>query len=148
MPDELDLFDPFRKRKKLSDIMNEFFEPMRIMPAAGIRTPLVDVIDRGKEFKVTAEMPGIDKKDIELNITDSFIEIKTEAKSEKKEEKEKEGYFYHERAYSGFYRKLPLPSEAESEKAGAEFKNGILTVTIPKKIQAKTEKKAKKIQIK
>ncbi len=131
MVNELDLLDPFRPMRKMRrNLFDLFAFPNEF---SGLREPLVDVVDKGKELLLTAELPGIDKKDIDVSIDEDSLAIRAESRQEKKEEREQEGYYFHERAYQGFFRKIPLPSEVVAGKIKAEFKDGILTVNLPKK---------------
>ncbi len=128
MQREPDFLDPFRvMRRRMLDVFGGF------PTMHGERQPLVDVMDKGAEIVVSAELPGVDKKDIELNVEENTISIKAESKEEVEKSKEEEGYYFHERSYSSYARTIPLPAEVIPEKASAEFKNGILTVTLPKK---------------
>ena len=91
-------------------------------------------------------MPGVDKKDIKVNVTKDSIEIKAEKKKEVKEEDKKKGMFRHERSFAGFYRSFALPNNVDADKANAEYKDGVLKITVPKlKIE---EKKKKLLEIK
>ena len=131
MVNEMDLFEPFRPMRKMQRRMFDLFAfPEQ---AEGFRQPLVDVVDRGKELLLTAELPGVDKKDIDVSIDEDSLAIRAESRQEKKEDREQEGYYFHERAFQGFFRKIPLPSEVVAGKIKAEFRNGILTVNLPKK---------------
>jgi HSP20 family protein len=89
-----------------------------------------------KEVIVTAEIPGVKKGDIDINLRDNGIEISAEAKHEAKEEKE--GVLHSGRFYSKFYKFLSLPSKVHADKAKATYKNGVLEVKLPK---TETEKK-------
>ncbi len=132
MANEPDLWNQFRPMRRMRRMrrMFELFPWGEEMPP--VRQPLVDVEDKGKTLQVTAELPGIDKKDIDISIDEEGIELKAETKSEQKET-EKEGYYYHERSYQSFFRRIPLPTEVLPEKAKASFNNGVLSVEIPKK---------------
>ncbi len=107
------------------------------------RAPLVDVAENEKTITVTADVPGVDKKDIDLKINEGSVEIKVEKKSEAKEEKK--GYYRMERSYRGFYRMMPLPAKVLPESAEAKYNNGVLEITLPK---AKLEKPVKKLEVK
>src|SRR3989344_2033057 len=134
-----DLWDPFgsyKKRKGVDDIFPSLFDfrPGHFAkPFKGMRRPLVDISDKGKEIEVIAELPGIDKDNIDVEVDGSSITIKGEQKSASRQEDRKKGYFRQERSYSNFYRKLPLPSGVIPEKVNAEFKNGLLKVRLKKK---------------
>lgn len=99
------------------------------------RMPHVDVVDREKDIYVEAELPGIDKNDVEITMTDYSVTIKGASKSEEKEE---EGdYYRHEISRGTFCRTVSLPSEVDSDKAKARFKHGVLKLTLPKVKQTK-----------
>jgi len=132
------LFEDFK-----SDWENAFLVP-KAFATDLIRQPLVDLADNGKEYVVKAELPGIKKEDLIIEITENAIEISAETKSEQKEEDK--GYLKRERRYVSFFRSLPLPDEVLTDKAEAELKDGVLTVKLPK--AAPLEKKTKKVQVK
>ena len=102
------------------------------------REPLADVTENDKDITLTLELPGINKKDIELSIRKDHIDIKVEHKEETK--LEKEGFIQQERSYKGFYRSLTLPCDVDADKANAKYNNGILKITVPKKESAKKKK--------
>lgn len=107
-------------------------------------TPALDVVENDKEFKITAELPGMEAKDVQITTAEGYVTIKGEKKGEKKEEKE--GYHRHERSYGSFQRVVALPDIANFEKAEASYKNGVLTLSVPKKTGASS--KERKIDIK
>ncbi len=109
------------------------------------RQPLTDLKEKENEYVAVIEIPGIDKKDIELKISDSQLEVKVEKKSETKVSSEEEGFIGSERVYSGFYRLINLPSDVAPEKARANYKNGLLEVVLPKSFKSKKKKKTIKI---
>ncbi|RLG27147.1 Hsp20/alpha crystallin family protein [Methanosarcinales archaeon] len=113
--------------------------------AVTYREPYVDVLDTGKEFKLSAEFPGVSKENIEITVTDDAIELS--AKAEKEEREEKEDYLRQERGYLEFYRKLVLPEEILPDKANAKLEHGLLEITLPKK-EPKMEPKKHKLEIK
>jgi HSP20 family protein len=105
--------------------------------------PKVDIIDHDNEVEVQAALPGVKKEDLDVTINNQMITIRTSTKEEKKEE-EKGKYFRREITRGEFQRTLSLPDNVDDANAKASFKDGILTVTIPK-----TEKsKRKTIEIK
>jgi HSP20 family protein len=111
---------------------------------AGAWTPTVDVAETDKEIKVTAELPGMDEKDVNVELSDGMLTISGEKKSER-EEKAKNVY-RRERSYGSFHRSLSLPAEVEKDKVEATFKKGVLTVTLPKSASAISH--IKKIDVK
>jgi HSP20 family protein len=92
-------------------------------------SPQIDVLERGGQFVVHADLPGLSKDDIKVDITDNLLTIQGERRQEKKEERE--GYSYSECRYGSFYRAVPLPAGVESSEATAQFRNGVLEVTVP-----------------
>lgn len=131
--------DTFEELRNLEMRMNQLFDELmgeRIgLPAApaklGVREPYADIIETDREVKVTIEIPGVDKKDIDLNATENSLEVSAEMKEEEKEEKE--GYIRKERRYNKYYRAFALPEEVDPTKAKTTFKNGILQIVLPKK---------------
>lgn len=134
MVNEMNLWDPFRKMRKMQKKMLGFFPKEDLRET---RQPLIDIIDKGKSLQVTAELPGMSKKDIGLKVEDSRLQISAEASQEAKDEKE--GHYHHERSYQKFFRQIPLPAEIMASKSKAEFKNGILEIELPKKHPGKKE---------
>ncbi len=105
--------------------------------------PAVDVVEKDKAYEVTAELPGMDEKNIEVQFSDGVLTIKGE-KKEETEEKKKD-YYVSERRYGSFRRSFQVPDGVDPEKIDASFKNGVLTVTLPK--SPETQKKEKKITV-
>jgi HSP20 family protein len=99
-----------------------------------------DLADRGDKFVLTADLPGMEKDEVDINVLNSDIEISAEHK-EAKEEKEKD-FIRKERSHVRYYRSLTLPEETVSSKVTAKMINGILTVELPKKIPTKVEEPA------
>jgi HSP20 family protein len=104
----------------------------------------VDVAEKDGEFEITAELPGIEEKDIDVKLSEGVLTIKGE-KSEEKEEEEKD-YHLSERRFGSFERRFRLPENADTENISADFKNGVLKIVAPKLPEAAKEEK--KIEIK
>jgi len=133
--------------EEVEDLFERFFGDFEIEPAAerwSLLSPKVDLVEDDNEYRLTAELPGIDEKDLEVTLDDDNV---LTIKGEKKEEKEDKGknYFYKERRFGSFVRRLQLPDDVNVDKIEAKFRNGVLTLHIPKIASAK---KAKKIEIK
>ncbi|MDW5377939.1 Hsp20/alpha crystallin family protein [Halomonas sp. HP20-15] len=113
--------------------MKPFFKDDLIKERLGFfgqHNPKVDIVDRDKEIIVRAEMPGVDRKEIDIEITDHSLMIKGHRSGEAKEEKEK---YYHSEMWQGaFARTIALPVDVDEHHAEATFKDGILTITLPK----------------
>lgn len=101
-----------------------------LLEQAELRMPSLDVIDRDNEVVVRAEVPGIEKKDLDISLTDNLLTIKGQSSSEKKEEKG--DYHRHEISRASFSRSVLLPGAVDSSKAIASLKDGILEITLPK----------------
>lgn len=132
---------------RLFDDFVEDFGSMKLSPwpfAKGSFLPSIDVSEDEKSIQVNAELPGMTEKDIEVTLHDNVLTLKGEKKHE--EEKKDQNYHCIERRYGSFHRSFPLPQEVEIEKIDASFKNGILSIAIPKKEGEK--EKGKKIEIK
>ena len=145
-----DEFDEFRT---FEENMNRMFEKIWGIPVnrslllPGERTttgsiekyrkPFIDLVEKDKEVIATVEMPGLDKGDIKINLTEDKLEISAETKHE--EETKEKGYIYKERRSGSYYRRISLPSSIDSDNSKASYNNGILQITMPK-----TEIKKKK----
>jgi len=120
------------------------FEPsFRFDTSFGMTVPAVDVVEKDSEFVVTAELPGLDEKNLEVEVSGDFLTIKGE-KREEKEEKGKNTYV-SERRYGSFQRSFGLPDSIDRAKIAASFEKGVLKVTLPKTAEA--VRRQKKIPI-
>jgi HSP20 family protein len=144
IPIRRDTDNPFELlRQEMDALFDNFFRGFDIESFFGRRSrtfsPNIDVVENDKEIKVSAELPGMDEKDIEVSLNKDSLTIK----GEKKEEKEEKGrdYYHMERSYGSFSRTIPLPVEVDTDKVEAHFKKGVLTVTLPKTPKAIEEKK-------
>ena len=108
------------------------------------KAPAVDIVDKDKAYEITAELPGMDVSNIDVKFSDGTLTIKGE-KSEEKEEKKKD-YYLSERRYGSFSRSFRVPTSVDADKIEANFKNGILKLTLPKMVGAQSNEK--KITIK
>ncbi len=98
---------------------------------SGERLPMVDIMDEGERYVIEAELPGMKKEEVSIDVTEDSVTI--EAKREAETEEKKEGYVRKERESMSFYRQVPLPEDADSQKATAKLENGLLTITMPKR---------------
>ena len=102
--------------------------------AWSISMPSVDVSESDKEIEVTAELPGIDEKDIDISLAEGVLTIRGEKKSEV--EKKEKDYYLQELTFGSIERVVPLPDTIDLDSANATFKNGVLTVKLAKKLEA------------
>jgi HSP20 family protein len=100
--------------------------------------PAVDVVESADAVDVTAELPGLADNDVELNVRENVLTISGEKRVETEKSDEKRNVFYAERSYGRFERSLTLPAYVDAETATATFKNGVLTVHLPKLEQHKS----------
>ncbi len=137
-------------QREMNRLFDDFFHGFEMEPFSELEarfsgfSPSIDVREDDENFTVRVEIPGIDEKDVEVQVTEDAVIIK----GEKKEEQEDKGkdYCCMERTYGSFHRTIRLPSTVNREAVDASFKNGVLTVTLPK--IGEPETKAKKIPIK
>ena len=140
-----------RWEREMDRMMDDFFD-RRMRPwwparwfrgmDAELAAPAVDVFEDKNDIVVKAELPGIEKNNVEVNLTDHMLTIKGEKKKE--EETKEENYYRSERSYGSFLRTVELPKDVHADKVKAAFKNGILEVRLPKTEEAK----AKEIKVK
>jgi HSP20 family protein len=102
----------------------------RPLLAGGIQSPSVEVKELADDFEITAELPGIDEKDIELSTQDGVLTLKGEKRSERREEKE--NLFLSERSYGTFMRSFRIPENVDPDRVSAQFEKGVLKVRLPK----------------
>jgi len=134
--------DTFRELENMSERLNRML-PRRTMPdggqdeslALGDWAPLVDVIETDADFQIQVELPGVEKKDVKLSVEDGVLMIS----GRREQEKEEKGKRHHrvEMAYGNFARSFMVPDSVDGQKVTAEFKNGILTVRLPKSEKAR-----------
>jgi HSP20 family protein len=134
--------------------LNRTFDFLRMLPFpfGGQSTSLaddsgafhVDAAESDKEIKVTAELPGMDEKDIDVRASDGVLTISGEKKTE--HETKDDDYIVRERSFGRFERTLSLPEGVKAEAAQATFKNGVLTITIPKASQGQSGAKRITVQ--
>jgi len=129
--------DIFRFRDEMDRLFEDFMEksPARAEPGAQIWNPEIDVRETETEIVVEAEIPGIDQKDVNVSIKDNMLTLKGEKKIEK-EEKEA-NYYRAERTYGSFMRSFTLPTLVVADKVAAKYRNGVLTITLPKAEEVK-----------
>lgn len=135
-------------RDEMNRLFDSFFRGFDIEPfdaRGGVFSPKVDVVETEAEIRVSAELPGMDEKEIEVTLGKDSLTIRGEKKLEKDETGK--DYYRMERSYGAFSRTIPLPVQVDPEKVSAEFRKGVLTVALPKATQAmqKTQKIAVKV---
>jgi HSP20 family protein len=131
-------------RREMNRLFDDFFTGFGFPSLGGTEarmlTPRIDVSENDQEIQITAELPGLDAKDVEVTVTDDTLTIR----GEKKEESERKEHDHHvtERSYGTFSRTLRLPFAVDAGRAKAAFKDGVLRITIPKpkEVQQRTHR--------
>lgn len=126
--------------RRFGDLFDRRFRPLRggrWWPARelGMGAPAVDVFEEKGEIVAKADLPGIEKDEVEVNVSDHRLTIQGEKKKE--QETKEENYYYAERSYGSFCRSIDLPEGVDTAKAKASFKNGVLEIRFPKTEEAK-----------
>jgi HSP20 family protein len=143
MPAPLAPFSPFAMMNRFAEEMERMFEDFglgRGWLASRLRTgmgemgytmwsPQIEIFERGGQFIVRADLPGLTKDDVKVDITDEALTIQGERKQE--HEEDREGWHRSERSYGSFYRSIPLPEGIKAEEAKANFRDGVLEISMP-----------------
>jgi HSP20 family protein len=152
-------FRPFESLRREVDRLFEDFtvNPFRLplrrpefglepfwQPESWVAQPAIDFVERASAFELTAEMPGLDEKNVEVNVANGVLTVKGQKEEEKVEKKE--DFHLRERRFGSFARSVRIPDTVDADKIDASFRNGVLKVTLPKKAEA--QKPVKKIEVK
>lgn len=141
-------YDPFRDLRSLQDEVNRLFTSNLTRSfddegiARGAWSPRVDIYENKDQIVLEAELPGMNREDFDLSVENNVITLRGERHFEKKDDSD--NYHRVERAYGSFTRSFTLPQTVTAEGANAEYRNGVLRVTLPKR----EETKARRIEIK
>ncbi|HSV32016.1 MAG TPA: Hsp20/alpha crystallin family protein [Atribacteraceae bacterium] len=136
----------FGLRSDLDTIFDELLErPFFTQPALVRGFPTIDVAETENEVMVKAELPGIDPKNIDVNVSEDNLEIKGEVKEEREEGSQEVGYCRKERFIGTFERTVPLPAKVKQDEVRAQYTNGVLKITMPKLEPSRP--KARKVDI-
>jgi HSP20 family protein len=134
--------EPFQVlRRQLDDLFEDWTHDIR--GPSSLR-PRLELSESDNDMVITVELPGVEQKDVEVNLSGRQLSIKGEKRSEKDEKKEDKDRVYHrtERTYGAFQRVIPLPFDVDGSAVKAIFRDGVLTITLPKpqEMRAKTTK--------
>jgi len=130
-----------RFRDEMESLFERFFRDpwgTESTPTRSAWGPRMDLAETDNEITVKAELPGVEAKDIDINVTGNTLTVR----GEKKHDREEKGrdFYYAERRYGGFHRAVQLPAPVDPDKVNAEFKNGVLTVTLTKHPESRPRK--------
>ncbi len=144
-------WEPFRELVNIGNVFDRFFgqnlthqRPTPGLLGDGSWSPAIDLYDKKDRLVVKAELPGIDKKDVKVSVDGDTLSIRGETKKEQ-EVKEKDCY-YSERSFGSFYRTVSLPVAVQKDKVKASYKNGVLTIDLPKNEEAKSKETEIQVQ--
>ncbi len=147
--------DPFMLMRMLSDDLDRMAENFGFGRSPGFRdlmgqgrsamwSPQIEVSQDKGQIKVCADLPGLTRDDVNVEITDDMIVLSGERKQE--EEENREGYYRSERSYGSFSRAIPLPEGAKADQAKATFKDGVLKITVPAPEGKKKQRRQLQVQ--
>lgn len=152
LPERRDPYTPLHDfQRQMNRLFDDFFGDFPLarrtdelgLAGAGF-VPRIDVSETDKEVKVSAELPGMDEKDIAVEMSGEAVTIR----GERKEEREEKGKNWHarEQTYGAFQRTIPLPASVDGKKVKARFNKGVLTISVPKREEAQANRKTIKIE--
>ena len=141
-------WEPFREMARMQDELNRLFDDRVWRPRGQEELstgflPAVDVYEDQEALTVTAELPGVDPKDVDVRVENGLLTLKGERKLEKEEKKD--NYLRIERSYGAFMRSFTLPNSVDVDKVKADFKHGVLRLSLPKREESKP--KAIKVKV-
>lgn len=130
--------------REIEKLVDDFFSPFFTEEKSRSFIPALDIVEDEKNLVIKVDAPGMTQKDVSVEIQDDQLIVKGERKEE--EEVKKKNVYISERRYGSFLRRIRLPDYVEAEKTQAKMKDGVLTITIPKKEEAKKKSVSVKIQ--
>ncbi|NWG71833.1 MAG: Hsp20/alpha crystallin family protein [Parvularculaceae bacterium] len=136
-----DAGDPFfRLQNEMNRLFDEAFAGFSGFASGGTvgaLTPRVDLKETGDALEAFFELPGVDEKDLDVEISDNILTVRGEKRAERSEREDGSGYHFVERSYGSFARSIALPAEIEQDRVKAEFSNGVLKLWLPKNAEAR-----------
>jgi HSP20 family protein len=131
--------------QEMNRLFDDFFQDTGLAPSSALNegwdlfSPRVDVVETDKEIKVIVELPGLEREEIDVGLSQNVLTIS----GEKRQEKEEKGHSYlrAERSYGSFKRSIPLPCQVDAGKTDALFRKGVLTITLPKLVKEKARRR-------
>lgn len=130
-PGNLDLFTSLQQ--EMNRMFEDFGSPLMREPEGRLLTPRIDVIENEGAVEISAELPGIDEKDVDVSLDENVLTIRGEKRFERKEEKS--DFHVSERSWGSFARTIALPFRVEPDQIRADFEKGVLHITVPKPSQ-------------
>ncbi len=134
-----DVSPQVRRPSSIFDLMEDLWRtPFEMGVLSQREYPSINISEDEKEIKVQAELPGMEAKDVDISLQDNNLVIQGEKKFE--DEQKRDDYHRIERSYGSFYRSIPLPVKVDEENIKANFKNGVLNISLPKQEEARGKK--------
>ena len=127
-------------QREVDRLFDEFARSTLAMAGNGSLMPSMDITETEKEFVITAELPGLERKDVEISLEDNVLTIRGEKKSETKPDDKNKNVHVSERSYGVFYRVLELPTKVDPSSVQATMSKGVLKITIPKPARPESKK--------
>lgn len=136
-------FSPFRELSRMHEEIDRMFEDSFFKDRGiSLTSPAIDVVEKSDSVIIKADLPGVEEKDVDIEVHEDYVKIEGERKEDK--EVKKENYYHKESAYGSFFRSVALPTQVKPDGAKAKMKNGRLEVSIPKLKMA--DSKVKKLK--
>jgi HSP20 family protein len=132
------LRDPFGSLTQIDRWFGDF--------SPGAFQPRIDVVDDGDALRITAELPGMERQDVEVLLEDEYLVLRGDKRLEAKGEDREKGCYHVERSFGSFQRIIPLPDGVDAERAEAKFENGTLTIRLPKVATARARERRLEIR--
>ena len=127
-------------QREVDRLFDDFARSTLAMAGNGSLMPSMDITETEKEFVITAELPGLERKDVEISLEDNVLTIRGEKKSETKPDDKNKNVHISERSYGVFYRVLELPTKVDPSSVQATMSKGVLKITIPKPARPESKK--------
>ena len=127
-----------KMHNEMDDLFGSFFEDWDFPIARASRWPILDIAENENEFIIKAEVPGCKAEDIDISVNNNRLTISGEKKQEEK--KEEKGYYHYERSFGSFRREISLGCDVDANKIDATYKDGILSIKLPKTEKTKPVK--------
>ena len=134
----IDIWNPFKEMKR---VRKPLFEDWSSNSLDRPSAPIINIEDTGQKLEIIADLPGVDKKNISIDINENSLSLKTEIENNIEKENKETGVHYKEHSFSSFSKTISLPSKVIPNKANTKFENGLLKISLPKKIQEELKNK-------
>lgn len=132
-------------KNEMDTFFDNFFDFNPVSLSESVFSPKVDITENGQNYQINAELPGLTEKEIKVSLENNTLSISAEKSEENSKEEKDMNYIVRERSYGSFQRSIKLPQNIDGNQVKAEFKNGVLSIEIPKAAKEETKKIAIKV---